>query len=143
MSKIWFSTLEMLSLPYIMHASCPILVLWMILQKSTMKAIPMPFHSWFISLIPYSSYITSICMGHWCWWSMMSWSHVRKGPYIFLIPQIISTKMFMFQIYFDQLKSMSMWVTNQNTLWWGHVLWLWGHGFWWGGHKFYDGAIQC
>ncbi len=36
---------------------------------------------------------------------------------------------------------MSVWVTNQNTLWWGHVLWLWGHGFWWWGHEFNDTAI--
>ncbi len=34
-----------------------------------------------------------------------------------------------------------MWVTNQITLWWGHVLWLWGHGFWCWGHEFYDRAI--
>ncbi len=34
----------------------------------------------------------------------------------------------LFQIYFDQLKSMRMWVTNQNTLLWDNVLWLWwGH----------------
>ncbi len=32
-----------------------------------------------------------IAWGHWCWWSMMAWSHVRMGPHIFLILKIIST----------------------------------------------------
>ncbi len=50
-SQIWFSTLEMLSLHYVMHASCPVLVLWVELQMSTKKTIPMSFHPWFISLI--------------------------------------------------------------------------------------------
>ncbi len=62
LSKIWFSTLEM-SLHYIFHTSCPVLVLWMVLQMSTKKNIPMHFHSWFIPLIPESWYITSICKG--------------------------------------------------------------------------------
>ncbi len=62
-SKIWFSTLEMLSLHYIMHTSCPILALRMESQTSTKKAITRPCHSWFISLIPDSWYTASICMG--------------------------------------------------------------------------------
>ncbi len=71
MSIIWFSTLEMLSLHHIMHESYPLLVIWMVLQKSTKKAIPMPFHSWCISLIPDSWYITSFygvidVDGPWC-----------------------------------------------------------------------------
>ncbi len=37
-------------------------------------------------------------------------------------------------------KIMNMWVTNQNTLRWSHVLWLWSHGFWWWGHEYYDRA---
>ncbi len=43
--------------------------------------------------------------------------------------------------YVDQLISMSMCITNQNTLWWGHELWLWGHVFGWWGHEFYKRAI--
>ncbi len=46
-----------------MRASCPVLVLWMVLQKSTKKTIPKPFHSLFISLKPEFWYITNICMG--------------------------------------------------------------------------------
>ncbi len=61
-SKIWFSILEMLSLHYILHKSCPVLVLWLVLQKSTKKTIPRPFHSWFIFLIPENWYITNIYM---------------------------------------------------------------------------------
>ncbi len=91
MSKISLSTLEMLSLHYILHASCPVLVLWMILQISTKKTILRPFHSSFISLILMSRYITSICMGPWCWWSMVARSQVRMGPHILLLPKIIST----------------------------------------------------
>ncbi len=116
MSKIWYSTLEMLSLHYILHVSCPVFVLWMVLQKSTKETIPRPFHSLFISVIPESWYITNICMGHWCWWYILAWLQVRG----LLWPANVN----------------ELWVTNQNTLLWGHVLWLWGHGFWWWGLEF-------
>ncbi len=42
----------------------------------TKKTFLKPFHSWFISLIPESWYITHIWQDHWCWWSMVAWSHV-------------------------------------------------------------------
>ncbi len=91
----------------------PILVLWMLLQKSTNKAISRPFHSRFISLIQDSWYFTSICMR-----PLMLMVHDGMGPHMFLIPKIISTTNVKFQIYFDQLKSTILWVTNQNTLHW-------------------------
>ncbi len=54
--------LEKLSLDYILHASCPVLVLWIVLQKSIKKTIPIPFQSCFLSLIIESRYITDICI---------------------------------------------------------------------------------
>ncbi len=92
MSKIWLSTLEMLSLHYILHASCPVLVLWMVLQKSTKKAIPMPFHSWFISLIPESWYINIFVLGQ----PLILMVHGgmatnKNGAHILLLTKIIST----------------------------------------------------
>ncbi len=60
-SKICFFILEMLSLHYILHASCPVLVLRIVLQVEQ-KTFLMLFQSWFISLIPESWYITNICM---------------------------------------------------------------------------------
>ncbi len=71
------------------------------------------------------------------WWHVHKWEWAQIFYYFLelLAPQNVKH-----QNYFDQLKSMSMWVTNQNALWQGHV-WLWCHGFWWWGHMFYDGAI--
>ncbi len=54
--------------------------------------------------------------GHCCCWSMVEWWQVKMGPHILILPKIIITTKL--QNYFDQLKSMNMWVTNQTTLWW-------------------------
>ncbi len=106
MSKIWIFTLEMLFLHYILHASCPLLVLWIVLQRSTKKTIPRPLHSWFISLMPEFWYITNICMG-----PLMLMVHggmVTSKNFL----KLLAPQKFKLQNYFDQLKSMSMWVTN-------------------------------
>ncbi len=69
------------------------------------------------------------------WWHGQ-WTHIFYYFLKVLAPQYVKL-----QNDLDLLKSMSMWVTNQNTLWWGHVLWFWGHGCWWWGHEVYDRAI--
>ncbi len=123
-------------LHYILHVSCYVLVLWILLQK---KTIPRPFHSWFISLIPES-------------WHIYFFIYIYQYLYgaIDFDSRMVTSKNFLKvlapqndkpQNYFDQLKSISMWVTNQKTLWWGQEVWLWSHGFWWWDHEFYDRTL--
>ncbi len=99
----------------------------------TKKTFLMPFHSWFISLILESWYSTNICMG-----PLMLMVH---GGMV-TAKKLLAPQNVKLQNYFDQLKSMSMWATNHNTLWSGHVLWLWCHGFWWCSYEFYDKPIE-
>ncbi len=101
MSKIWFSPLEMLSIHYIMHASCPILVLRMVLYKSQQRK---PFQGPFsLGLYPWYQIPDLL-------WPGKVHEHVSyKSEYTVMGPCVVIVKSWILMV--------RTWV-----LWWGHSI---------------------
>ncbi len=77
MLKIWFSTLEILSLHYILHASCPVLIYESYYKSQQRKPFQGPFtpglYPWYQS----PDILPIFAWGNWFWWSTVAWSQVR------------------------------------------------------------------
>ncbi len=91
MSKIWFSTLEILSLHYILHASCPVLVYEWYYNSQQRKPFQGPFTPVLYPWHQSPDILPIFVWDHWSWWSIFAWSQVRMGPHILLLRKIICT----------------------------------------------------